>query len=730
MQNYDVDPELLAGFIDESLEGLEPLDVLFIELEKDPDDLELVNTVFRPVHSIKGSSAFFGLLKVKELAHKMEDLLDKIRQKKMKASPCAIGVLLPGLDLLRSMFDNLRDGKGEIDDEAGFQKIIDPIIDAFVKGDDEEVESAAVLLGDLLFKLEELRSHTQSEHIYVIDEAEEILSKIMPELVASPATLDGPDVQEKQEPVDPLSTILEILKTPIEDSLDDELSEKVRQELVWLQSVADSPETESGVAEALKEYDAFMNNIGFDALLQETLTEKMKALKETGKWKTEAIKSEDTKISKKTAENPGESEVKTERRKSDDRRSGDDRRSASKTSPEKTMRVSETNIDSFLSYVSELVVVEEMFNYLQKRLVSSSASGSIANDFKRIIETFGNLSDNLRKSILSIRTVPVRAVLQKAPRMIHDIAAVGNKKVDVQIEGDDILIDKSYIEMLDAPFTHIVRNAVDHGIETEEDRITAGKSATGNVWIAMLEAEKTMELVIKDDGKGLDYEAITKKAEEIGVIAKGQVLSEDAIVDLLFLSGVSTASEITDVSGRGVGMDVAKSNIEAAGGKIIIKSEQGRGAEFTISLPKSVSTQIMEGFLVRAGKEIYVMPMELIGESFALKDNDISTVGEKGEMVLRRGELFPILRLDTELRDCNESIEDARKSKESTAISVDICNKQYALCVDEIVGVQKVVVRNVEALPVNKELFDGAAMLGDGSVAMIIGSDGLGRLAT
>jgi two-component system, chemotaxis family, sensor kinase CheA len=730
MQKYNIDPELLAGFIDESYEGLEPLDTLFIELEKYPEDLELVNTIFRPIHSIKGSSAFFGLLKIKILAHKMEDLLDKIRQKRMKASKRTIRVLLPGLDMLRTMFENVRSGGKETDDEAEFQKIMDSIIEVWEKDDKEVdaevVENAAALIENLLVKLAELKPHIHDEFTYLIDEAEEILSRITSNVIVLPDMQNAGTVGAEKTG-DYLEPILDILKTPIQDLLDDEMSRKVREELTKLQQAADSPETESIVSEAVEEYDAFMENIGFDALLQEVLTDKMEVLREIGKWKTEKKRSVDTGVLKKKVDTTIAPGVPTERR------SGADRRTESVASSEKTMRVSEKKIDSFLSYVSELVVIEEMFNYLQKKLITSTES-NIASEFKRVIETFGSLSNELRKSILSIRMIPARTVIQKAPRIVHDIAAAGNKKVDVHIQGDDIQIDKSYVEMLDAPFTHMVRNAVDHGIEQEEERVAAGKPVTGSIRITLRETKKDIELVINDDGRGLDYEAISRKAEKIGIISKGKILDEDAVVDLLFMSGVSTAKEVTDVSGRGVGMDVAKKNVEAFGGQIKIKSEKGRGSTFVISLPKSVSTQIMEGFLVRAGGEIYVMPMELIGESFALKSDDISTVEGKGEMVLRRGELYPIVRLG---RDLNKNYGKSNKNrqeqndagKESIAISLVVKNSRHALCVDEIIGVHKVVVREIDGMMVEEELFDGAAMLGDGRVAMIIGKSGLYRLA-
>lgn len=696
MQQYDIDPELLAGFVDDSLEGLEPLDAFFIELEKDPARLEHVDAIFRPIHSIKGSAAFFGLLRIKTLAHKMEDLLDRMRRDQIKASPPIIQALLPGLDMLRSMFANIREGLDETEEESG----IEAIVDALEKICKMETENTA--------------------------ECPQLLPQKQGDAAGTRTTAATSD--------DPLTAVLAILKTPFKDVLDEASSKEVWNLMAVLLQMADSDETKAILTEALEEYDAFMQHIGFDVILQESLTEKMERLLEKGCWKTSqdaAAKTEKTELEeaekiKRQADKPL---IQKERF---DRRSGQDRRAASTASSEKTMRVSEKDVDAFLSCVSELVVVEEMFNFLQKKLIASREKG-MAEAFKRVIETFSSLSGNLRKSILSIRMIPARVVLQKAPRIVHDIAAARGKKVDVQIQGDDTRIDKRYIELLDAPFTHMVRNAVDHGIEPAEQRASAGKEETGIIRIELQERKKEIELVIQDDGKGLDTTAVSQKAQELGMITKGQALSEDAVIDLIFMPGVSTAAEVSDVSGRGVGMDVVKRNIQAAGGKIRIESSPGMGTTFRISLPKTVSTQIMEGFLFRAGTETYVMSMNLVGESFALQPENMSTVEGKGEVVLRRGDLMPVVRLRQRLHEWLEKSGNGDQRREeapngSVAISVAVDNRRHALCVDEIIGVQKVVLREIEGLQNQESTFDGAAILGDGSVALIIGNEGLRQL--
>ncbi len=604
MEEYDIDQEVLAGFIDETMENLQAAEQMFIHLEENPDDIEIVNAIFRPIHSLKGTSGFFGLIKTKELAHSMENLLDAVRKGQKKATKEVINTLLPGIDQLNLIFQNVRSGGDEIRDQDELEKY-------------EKIHK----------RVEEILFHTDSSETLKLATAQ----------------------------------LKESLFPPLEE-------EQISEEK------------------------------------EEVTAEERPALDRRG----------------------------GDRRRGVDRRRGD-RRADKNLETDKTMRVSEKSIDSFLEYVGELVVVEEMFNYLQKKFASLSLDQNISKNFKRVIETFSTLSDSLRNSILEIRSVPAQTLLQKAPRIIRTVADEAGKLVDLTIEGDNIRIDKSYVELLDAPLTHIVRNAVDHGIETPSERIAAGKPEKGSVKITVQENRENIELIVSEDGRGLNLPAIAAKASEMGLIARGQKLDENKILDMIFMSGVSTAKEVTEVSGRGVGMDVVKRNIDSAGGFINVETKKGCGTTFKITLPKSVSTQIVDGFLVKSGNETYVLPMEIIGESFVPEKKDISTVsGGKGEMVLRRGVLMSVVHLSKVLGntiDLNGAAVISEQTANKVMITIEMGEKNYALCVDDILGVQKVVVKHVEALPVESDCFEGAAMMGDGSVAMIISLEGLKKIA-
>ncbi|MBF0101408.1 MAG: chemotaxis protein CheA [Desulfobacterales bacterium] len=708
--DYVIDPELLSGFVDESLDGISELDNLFISLESHPDNLDIVNSIFRPIHSIKGSSAFFGLLKVKELAHGMENLLDKIRNHRIKATKDVIAVLLPGLDLLKSMFHRLRTGIDEVDDKTQYQQILESI-ESMVQS--EGKVGIQTISQDVIEKIKMIESILPADQkklctelIRLIEEQEMLVPSKKTELIT--------EIEAVTTGIDPIIQIRELLDMKIDRELDAETSKQVGHELEALLEWSNSDETRMLVSELITDYRSFMQQIGFDSLLQDMILTKINQLEQQGNFQQPVLKPKETQSQEKVAEK-------------------EEGKSPSEQKDTKTMRVSEKNIDSFLSYVGELVVVEEMFTYIQKKLVSAFSNTGIVSEFKRVIETFRVLSDNLRESIMEIRTVPIKSILNKAPRIIHDISSQTGKQVEVIIQGDEMKVDKSYIELLDAPFTHLVRNAIDHGIETTEERIRAGKPPKGTISIVMQETEKDIELIVSEDGKGINYDAILHKAIQLGIVDSDHQLDESAIVDLIFMSGVSTAQQVTEISGRGVGMDVVKRNIDSVGGKISIQSTPGKGTTFKIALPKSVSTQIMDGFLVKAGGETYVMPMEIVGESFSPKVSDITIVAEKGEVVMRRGELFPVVRLAEALHNGKAhritKVKPIEMFQNDIMISIKVKDFHFALSVDEIVGVQKIVVKPIEALILKKQLFDGAAMMGDGRVAMIIGSNGLKQIA-
>jgi len=698
---YFVEPELLAEFIDESTEALSTVNNMFVELEKEPRNMDLIGSIFRPVHTVKGNSAFFGLMKVKSLSHEMETLLDMARNNVLVPTQSTISILLEGVDALVEMMGKARRGEKEVDDEKKFNKLLEKV--ACAKSAKQPVVSSKVI-SEAITKLEKIHKRLAGEQSPETEEVESVINSIRTlKKDKSPRTSsDFPKALERME---------SLLNKAVDSALTSSEQEDVFDALTELESITEDQETSRIIVEALDEYNTFIKTIGFDPLLCELLSSKTDDLMSTGKWKTPPKQEEED----KHAESEQVSAPPTEK-------------NAKKNNQEihKTMRIPEHSIDRFLSYVGELVEIGEMFGHMQRRIVLENVGGVIGNDFRRVNESLSELSSNLQKSVMEIRKVSMRGVLQKVPRMIRDIAANSGKKINVTMSGENIEVDKSLVDTLEGPITHIVRNAADHGVEFPEERKNAGKTPQGTIKVSVVETTNDIILSVEDDGKGIDYDAVKAKAVSMGLIDEGKSLTQGDIVDFLFTSGVSTAQKVTDVSGRGVGMDVVKANVENAGGKINITSERGKGSIFSIQLPKSVTTQIIDGFIIKAGGACYVMPLRRIKESFCPGAKDIIDITNKGECVVRHGKVIPFIRLGNFFEGSDSSTSN-KKAKGDNEIMVNLSGlaKPLAVYVDDIIGVQQVVIKQMEGIYVNSNLFCGGAIMGDGKVAMVLDVDNL-----
>ncbi len=547
-QNQDdifVDKELLEGFIIESLESLESLDSLFIELEKNPSQIEIINPIFRAMHSLKGNAPFFGLMKVKALSHNIENLLVGLREKKFSAHHALINHILSGVDLLRSMLNNIRIGEAELKSAQ--------MIDEYTKRSQE-------------------------------------LAELTPDLVPTAPVIQQAELRTHE---------------PIEVS--------------------------------------------------------------------------------------------------------------------KTMRVSEERIDTFLSFVGEIIVVNEMLRHLGTKIEGLGYDKALYKDFSQINELFKGLSSGLEKAIMSIRRVSVKALLQRVPRIVRDVADLRHKKIEVQLIGEDLEVDKSLMELLDAPLMHMVRNAADHGIETPDQRERLGKPTCGSITVSIEEEKGLIHLSVIDDGAGLNYEKLREKAVSLGMIRKDQELGEKDLVDLLFLPGVSTAQEVSEISGRGVGLDVVKKSIESAGGKISVTSTQGQGSKFSISIPTTITTQIIQGFIVQVCEGYFVFPVESVIESWHVPKSELGAILDKNGYITRHGEVLPYFSLGELINDPSLT----REMGESILmVTLAHRNRRIAMRVDSVIGVRQLVQKELHSRFVNSAgYFLGGAFLGDGSIAFIVDMD-------
>lgn len=711
---FDIDPELLAGFVDEALEGLATLDSLFVKLEAEPANLDIISAIFRPVHTVKGNSAFFGLMKVKSLAHEMETLLDLAKQEKLVPNQSIIDILLEGVDQLKEMLTGTRDGQGEVEDEAYFNELLQKVISAR-----EGTEDTAAIWADLFNKLEKAKADFAELDSAYIEQLNAIIAVAYQLKTDKPSTDGQPKKDQTQADSaipEPLQEIKIILDRHREEGLDEIDAAIILDNLTALKELTTNQQAAEIIKSALDEYHRIVGGGGIgDSLLVELLQEKIEALLSLNDWKTASDSGEAKTVEPKATSATEKPKAAEEARK--------------------TMRVTEDSIDHFLNYVGELIAVGEMYDHLQKMVSVSKSDTNLATEFRRVNETFSDLSDNLQKSIMEVRKVSVRTLLQKIPRMVRDLASSSGKQVKVELTGEDIEIDKRLIETLDAPLTHMVRNAVDHGVEVPDTRQAAGKPTEGIVRVAVTESPDDVTLTISDDGKGLDIEAIKEKAVDLGLLKPDQQLTRDQIIDTIFTSGVSTAEKVTEVSGRGVGMDVVKRSITSANGKITIETEPGQGTKFAIRLPKTVSTQIITGFLVKLADNRYVVPMDKVQEVFRPEPQQLSSITSRGQCVLRHGKLLPVVKLadifdgslasHSLISSQTRSSSSDEKDIDGIMVAANAGNRPMAIYVDDVIGVQKVVLKELGRLEVNSQFYSAAAVMGDGTVAMVLDIDRL-----
>jgi two-component system chemotaxis sensor kinase CheA len=378
-----------------------------------------------------------------------------------------------------------------------------------------------------------------------------------------------------------------------------------------------------------------------------------------------------------------------------------------------TVRVEVEKIDDLMNQVGELVITKAMLDQ-----AFSQMNGQMREEIQNGLAQLDRNTRDLQESIMSVRMVPIQMVFGRFPRVARDLAGKTKKQVELKINGAETEIDKGFIEKLVDPITHLVRNSVDHGLETPERRVEVGKDAKGVVTLTASHQGGNVVIEVSDDGGGLNREKILRKARNRG-IPINESMTDQEVWQLVFTPGFSTAETVTDVSGRGVGLDVVKKNIRSIGGKVEIHSEEGRGTTFTIQLP--LTTAIIEGMTVRVGSEVYIIPFVSIVESIRPKETDLKTVMEKGEVVQVRGGFIMVLRL-YQIFGVSAQFTDP---SQAVLVILESQGERVAVLVDELLGKQQVVIKSMEKNFKKVEGIAAATILGDGKVAFILDVNGL-----
>jgi two-component system chemotaxis sensor kinase CheA len=384
-----------------------------------------------------------------------------------------------------------------------------------------------------------------------------------------------------------------------------------------------------------------------------------------------------------------------------------------------SIRVNTNKVDKLINLVGELVITQSMVAQLVAGFTPDRLS-----QLEEAVTQMDRHARELQERVMAIRMLPIRTVFSRFPRVVRDLAQMQGKHVLLETAGEDTELDKTVIEQIGDPLTHLVRNAIDHGIEPSDVRRQAGKPEAGRLTLKAYQQGGNIYIEIADDGKGLNRERIVAKAVQNGLVAPDQTLTDEEAFALIFRPGLSTAEKITEVSGRGVGMDVVKRNVETLGGSIAIQSQQGRGTTFTIKLPLTLA--ILDGQSLSVGNQVYILPLVSIIESVRPTRENLNSVFSAGEVITIRGQVLPMLRLHR-LFGVETSIDDPTQG---LVVIVEHDGRKAAVMVDELLGQQQVVIKSLETNFKKVEGLAGATILGDGRVALILDVPGIVRLAT
>ncbi len=666
-----LDGDLMTVFLDEAAEALVQAADRLLALDRG-NDPGAVEDAFRPIHSVKGNCAFFGLMRAKALAHDTESVLDHLRQGRLLATGPLVTLLLEAVDALRTMLADVRAGRGEAPTAAAAEALRNRLREA---AGDASVDGAGLL--DAI--------RVAEEHWLHGGEARPALRQALETLIRHARATAG--ASTAAGPAGGLHPALETLRTWLGRALADTPDEAALAEAGTLldRLAADCPGEAGVLAGMLRDgFRLTATATGFDDLLQGWLAEGVERL---------------SALPGAAAAAPGPVAPQ-----------------APAAEPGRTMRVSEERIDTFLRLVGELLVVADMLGHIDRRVRRMPGAEGVARDLRRALDTFNTLSGQLQQAIMTVRKVPARPLLHKVPRLVRDLAAGCGRQITAEIAGEDTEIDKRLLDLLDAPLLHLVRNACDHGIESAERRAAAGKSVEGHVRVTLTTGAASVTLAVEDDGGGIDPERIRQAARRQGLIPAGSHPDDADAMQLIFSSGLSTAERVSDVSGRGVGLDAVKRDIEAVGGTVSVTSRRGEGTRFALTVPKQATTQIIGGYLVRAGGQLLVLPLERVRETFQAEPGALGSIPGGGRMIQRHGRMLPVLSLGERLGLACGTVR--------ALVVVECRRRPFALEVESVVGVQKVVVRPLVGLPPSA-LVAGAALMGDGSAALIIAPDGL-----
>jgi two-component system, chemotaxis family, sensor kinase CheA len=665
--NFDVSGDDQALFLAEVDELIQRVEESLVDLERAPEDTALVNEIFRAAHTIKGSSATIGHTRMAALTHAMETRLDDLRKGIASVTPQLIEALLKALDVLKVLRD-------EVETRVPADVDVDAAASAVERRSANRPRTSA--------KRRRARPAApvapDATHRFSIelDDGPWMAVRALQALLA----LNDHGVVISSEPS----------QTEIEQEdaqLGNRLVVLVRSdasEQTLLAALQDVPELRSIAAESFGQPTDAADSSEAEA--------------------APGAEHRSTSDAPAAAPNPAAP------------------RSATAASA-KTIRIDVARLDALLNLVGELVIDRTRLVQLGTSLVDQFGDHGTLSDLQQTALHIGRIIDELQEQVMKSRMLPVESVFNRLPRVVRDVAAKQSKQIDFIVTGKDTELDRSVIEEIGDPLLHLIRNAVDHGIETPAQRLALGKPASGTLRLNAQHAESFILISLEDDGSGIDLEAVKRKAVERGVVSQEHAdrMSDDEALQLIFAPGLSTAQQLSDVSGRGVGMDVVRSNVEKISGTVDVHTRQGLGTTFTIRLPLTLA--IVQALLVRVAGGIFALPIHSVTETLRIQPHQVHRVNRR-EAIQLRNSVLPLVSLRHVFGVAMEDepgVDVGPPDRSRLVVAVHTTNaRQVGLIVDGLVGEQEIVIKPLGQLVSDVAGVSGAAILGDGSVALIV----------
>ena len=692
-QNIEKLKEIFKGEVDELIENAEET---LVSLEQDVHNTELINEIFRIFHSIKGSAGLVGFDAMARYAHEVESVLDRVRQGELQVSKNLISQILDSIDLIKS-FIEFHFGSASLDDarlkksEASLARFLGAGEMTKLQppaGAPRRVPSGGWKHFGIHLELSDQAFFRGQDPLLLIQELADL-----GEMVSVRANTAGIPLIADLDPHVNYLTYDVVLKT---------LRDRASVEDVFL-FVRD--EGNITVADISERYEDGIDRELADKKIGEILVDE--GLVDEGL--VEQIAASHRKIGEEIIDQAEVSEEQVSEVL-------DRKQKSKKVQIASSLRVRTDKLDKLINLIGEMVI--------SVARISLVATESQNKDVINSLTELDRISRELQEQIMMIRMVPLESTFKRFFRVVRDLATTQHKVVNLHISGEETELDKTMIEQITDPLKHMIRNSIDHGVETPEARIAAGKPEAGSIWLKAFQEEGNVVIVVEDDGHGMDPDKIYKKAVEKGLVNKKRnAITDEEIFTYVFLPGFSTAEKVTEISGRGVGMDVVKKNVEALKGRIEVKSTLGKGSTFKIKIPLTIA--IIDGMQIRIGSRTFVIPLDAIIEAFQVSSLDLKSVKGSRDLVNLRGSVYPLIKLH-EYFGAGEV--KAEQFQNGIVVLVESTFKKFCIYVDEILGIHQAVIKNLQTNYRSIPGIIGASLNGDGTISLIMDIPGIERI--